>query len=407
MKKLLYTLIIGLILNVSASAQIKLIGVANNNGTNQIDLVQWSAFDANTVTTTPTTLEAYLFASSAYDSFNGNYYIAGVSGQTTGLYSYNTDTGESNLAAGSMSTNIAEFDMSTGKLYNLIMETAENISIYEYDIALNENVLIGTIYEQGVTGIVADAIGFDSNNGILYYAGYTNDPALALYAVPVRDEVFSFSRTILNTPDLFASLTSLNFDNVQEKLFSAKDTYDQDGIPTGRSIVEIDLTSGYVITLSQLVDFPYFVGGSSLFDQNSGTFMLVGITTDGMLEMIAFDTYTNTYTSGFVPDNVSEIACDNTQFAQNRYAAIAGVEQQPTVTFNVYPNPASDVLNLECTTAEPVQVQIFSSMGKLVYQKQNAFVNRLNIDMSTLSAGLYTVNLTGANQTVSQKILVK
>jgi Secretion system C-terminal sorting domain len=407
MKKLLYTLIIGLTLNASAYAQIKLIGVANNTGTIQIDLVQWLAFDANSVTTTPTTLDAYLFASSAYDSFNGNYYIAGVSGQTTGLYSYNTDTGESNLATGSMSTNIAEFDMSTGKLYNLIMETEENISIYEYDIALNENVLIGTIYEPGVTGIVADAIGFDSNNGILYYAGYTNDPALALYAVPVRDEVFSFTRTILNTPDLFTNLTSLNFDNVQEKLFAAKDTYDQNGIPGGRSIVEIGLTSGDVITLGQLVDFPYFVGGSSLFDQNSGTFMLVGITTDGMLEMIAFDTYTNTYTTGFVPDNVSEIACDNTQFAQNRYAAISGVQQQPTVSFNVYPNPASDVLNLEYTTEEPAQVQIFSSMGELVYEKQNVSVNRLNIDMSTLSPGLYTVNLTSAKQTVSKKVLVK
>ncbi|MFN5294772.1 MAG: T9SS type A sorting domain-containing protein, partial [Flavobacteriales bacterium] len=236
---------------------------------------------------------------------------------------------------------------------------------------------------------------------------YTNDPALALYAVPVRDEVFSFTRTILNTPDLFTNLTSLNFDNVQEKLFAAKDTYDQDGIPSGRSIVEIDLTSGDVITLGQLVDFPYFVGGSSLFDQNSGTFMLVGITTDGMLEMIAFDTYTNTYTTGFVPDNVSEIACDNKQFAQNRYAAISGVEQQPTVSFNVYPNPASDVLNLECTTAEPVQVQIFSSMGELVYEKQNVSFNRLNIDISTLSAGLYTVNLTSAKQTVSKKVLVK
>jgi hypothetical protein len=407
MKKLLYTLIIGLTLNASADAQIKLIGVSNNTGTNQIELLQWLAFDANTVTTTPTALEAYLFASSAYDSFNGNYYIAGVSGQTTGLYSYNTDTGESNLATGSMSTNIAEFDMSTGKLYNLIMETEENISIYEYDIALNENVLIGTIYEPGVTGIVADAIGFDSNNGVLYYAGYTNDPALALYAVPVRDEVFSFTRTILNTPDLFTNLTSLNFDNVQEKLFAAKDTYDQNGIPGGRSIVEIDLTSGDVITLGQLVDFPYFVGGSSLFDQNSGTFMLVGITTDGMLEMIAFDTYTNTYMSGFVPDNVSEIKCDNTQFAQNRYAAISGVEQQPTVNFNVYPNPASDVLNLECTTAEPVQVQIFSSMGELVYETNNLSTSRLNIDMTNLSPGLYMAYITSEKQTVSRKISVK
>jgi hypothetical protein len=406
MKKLLYTLIIGLILNVSAYAQIKLIGVANNTGTNQIEMVQWLAFDSSTVTTTPTTLEAYLFASSAYDSFNGDYYIAGVSGQTTGLYSYNTDTGESNLATGSLNTNIAEFDMSTGKLYNLIMETEGYISIYEYNIELNEDTLIGTIYEPGVIGIAADAIGFDSNNGILYYAGYTNDPALALYAVPVRDEVFSFTRTILNTPDLFTNLTSLNFDNVQEKLFAAKDTYDQIGIPGGRSIVEIDLSSGEVITLGQLVDFPYFVGGSSLFDQNSGTFMLVGITTGGMLEMIAFDTYTNTYTSGFVPDNVSEIACDNTSFARNRYAAVLGVEQQPTVTFNVYPNPASDVLNLACTSAEPVQVQIFSSMGEMVYEKQNSSVNPLRADISNLSPGLYMVTIAGAQETATKTIII-
>jgi hypothetical protein len=296
--------------------------------------------------------------------------------------------------------------MSTGKLYNLIMETEEYISIYEYDIALNENNLIGTIYEPGVTGIVADAIGFDSNNGMLYYAGYTNDPALALYAVPVRDEVFSFTRTILNTPDLFTNLTSLNFDNVQEKLFAAKDTYDQDGIPTGRSVVEIDLTSGDVITLSQLVDFPYFVGGSSLFDQNSGTFMLVGITTDGMLEMIAFDTYTNTYVTGFVPDNVSEIACDNTLFARSRYVT-SGIEPQAAWDFSMYPNPVSDVLNLECTSNGPAQVQIFNAIGKLVYAKNNTSVNRLNVDMSTLSPGLYTVNITGANQTVSKKVLVK
>ncbi|MBK7443228.1 MAG: hypothetical protein IPI65_17475 [Bacteroidetes bacterium] len=41
-------------------------------------------------------------------------------------------------------------------------------------------------------GIISDAIGFDSNNGIIYYAGFTADPALCLYAIPVRDTVFSF-----------------------------------------------------------------------------------------------------------------------------------------------------------------------------------------------------------------------
>jgi hypothetical protein len=87
--------------------------------------------------------------------------------------------------------------------------------------------------------------------------------------------------------------------------------------------------------------------------------------------------------------------------------AASGVDKQPAIKFHIYPNPVSDMLNLECTTAEPVQVQIFSSMGELVYEKQNVSVNRLNIDLSTLSTGHYTVNLTSAKQTVSKKVLVK
>ena len=406
MRKLLYTLFIGLTLNGSAQTQIKLIGASYNIGTSHIDMLRWAAFDSSSVTATPTVLDAYLFSSSAFDSYNGNYYIAGISGQTTGLYSFNSNTGESNLTTGSMNTNIAEFDMSTSKMYNLIMETEGYISIFEYDIELNEDTLIGTIYEPGVIGLVADAIGFDSNNGILYYVGYTNEPASALYAIPVRDEAFSYTRTILNTSNAISSISSLNFDNVNEKLFAANDTYDQSGNSTGRNIVEIDITTGDVITRGQLSEFPYFVGGSSLFDQNSGTFMLVGITNSKVLEMIAFDTYTNTYVTGFVPDNVSEIACDNTLFARNRYAP-AGIQLQAEMNFKLYPNPVSDILNLECTSIGQAKVQIFTAMGELVYEKNNTSVNRLYVDMSNLSPGLYTLHLTGANQTVAKKILVK
>ena len=35
--------------------------------------------------------------------------------------------------------------------------------------------------------------------------------------------------------------------------------------------------------------------------------------------MIVFNTYTNTYETGFVPGSVSEIVCDNYAFAQSAY----------------------------------------------------------------------------------------
>ena len=406
MRKLLYILFIGLSLNASAQSQIKLIGVSNNNVAGNIEILQWAAFDSSTVTATPNILDAYLFASSAFDPFNGNYYIAGITDQTTGLFSYNSESGESDLLTGSINTNVAEFDMSTSKMYNLRMETEGYIDIYEYDFEINHDSLIGTIYEPGVIGIVADAIGFDSNNGILYYAGYTNDPALALYAVPVRADFFSYTRTILNTPTAISNITSLNFDNVNEKLFATSDSFDQNTGTNARSIVEIDINTGDVISLGELSEFPYFVGGSSLFDQNTGTFLLVGINDSNVVEMIAFDTYTNTYITGFVPEGVSEMACDNTLFARSQYLA-AGIEPQADGDFIVYPNPVADVLNLECTSQGADQLQIFNAMGELVYETRNTSFNRMNVDMSNMSPGLYTVNLTGAKQTVSKKILVK
>jgi len=382
MRKLLYALTIALTLTATAQSQIKLIGVSYNNTTSTIDLVRWNAFDPLSVTTTPTMLDAYLYASSGFDPFNSSYYIAGVSGQSTGLYSYDTDTEESNLNTGSLYTNIAEFDMSNSKMYNLIMETEEYISIYEYDIVSNEDILIGTIYEPGVIGLIADAIGFDSNNGIIYYVGYTIDSELALYAIPVREESFSFTKTILNTPNLINGITSLNFDNVNEKLFATNDTYDEIGLFTGKTIVEIDVNNGDVNTLVELTDFPYFVGGSSQFDQNTGTFLLVGINAIGEVEMIAFNTYTNTYVSGYVP-GVSEIVCDNTLFARSTYA-VAVIENELSFNFNIYPNPVSDVLNIEYTSKGPVQAQIFNSVS-----------------------GIYTINLIGDNQSASRTIVVE
>ena len=185
-KSILYTAFI-MLLSIGAKAQINLVGVANNFQTGKIEIIKWQALDPESLIVYPSILDGYYFATSAFDSYNSNYYITGISGNSSGLYSYNTITNQENLVGGSLYTNISEFDMSTGKMYNLQMENEEYISIYEFDINTNQDSLIGVIFEPGVNGLFADAIGFDSNNGILYYVGFTNDPALCLYAVPVRE----------------------------------------------------------------------------------------------------------------------------------------------------------------------------------------------------------------------------
>jgi hypothetical protein len=394
-----------LLFSMGIKAQINLVGVANNYPDN-IGIVKWQALNPESVTTFPSILSGYYFASSAFDSYSSKYYITGISANNSGLYSFNTITNQENLASASLYTNISEFDMSTGIMYNLKLETDEYISIYAYDINTNQDSLIGIIYEPGVNGIVVDAIGFDANNGILYYVGFTNDPALCLYAIPVRDNQFSFTRTILNTTAPNNNITSVNFDNVNEILYARNATFDENYNYTGSSVVEINKTSGDVISRGELVEFPYFVGGSSSFDQNTGTFLLVGIDTSNMAKMIAFNTYENTYVTGFVPGNVSEIVCDNTVFVQNNYV-VTGIKPEKTFSFSIYPNPVSDILTIDCPTVGKVTVQIISAFGKRVFMQDFASGKKIELNLSSLSPGVYTVNLTSEGKTASEKLLVR
>ncbi|MDP2234879.1 MAG: T9SS type A sorting domain-containing protein [Bacteroidales bacterium] len=404
-KNMLFTLII-LLFGMAIKAQINLVGVANNYPSN-IGIVKWQALNPESVTTFPSILNAYYFASSAFDSYNSKYYITGISGNNTGLYSFNTVTNQEHLSSGaSLYSNISEFDMSTGMMYTLKLETADYISVYAYDISADQDSLIGLIHEPGINGIVVDAIGFDANNGILYYVGFTNDPALCLYAIPVRDNQFSFTRTILNTTAPNNNFTSVNFDNVNEILYARNATFDTNFIYTGSFVVEINTTSGDVISRGELVEFPYFVGGSSSFDQNTGTFLLVGIDTSNMTKMIAFNTYDNTYVTGFVPGNASEIVCDNTVFAQNKYV-LTRIKPEQTFNFRIYPNPVSEILTIESPSAGKVTVQLISSYGKRVIDKDFSSGKKIELNLSSLAPGVYTVNLTSEGKTASEKLLVK
>ncbi len=396
---ILYTMSFG------AKAQISLIGAAINTDSASIDLIQWEALDSLSVTVIPTILDGYYSSTSAFDALNSIYYITGISGDSSGLFSYNSFTGEDNMVSGSQFANIAEFDMSTGKMYNLLVETEEYINVYEYDIIANQDSLIGVIYEPGAIGVFTDAMGFDSNNGIIYYVGFTNDPALCLYAISVRDSVFSFTKTILTSTTPYNSIMSVNFDNVNEIVYALNDTYDSLYNYTGRNVIEIDKLTGEIINRGELNEFPYYVSGSSSFDQNTSTFLLVAIDTTNQLKMVAFDTYSNTYISGFVPNLVSEIVCDNSIFAKTTYNP-TGIEQELASNFKLYPNPVSEMLSIEYTISGPVSVQIFSSLGTQVFVQDFTSGNKIDLNLASLTPGLYVVNLITEGQTASEKILV-
>lgn len=144
-----------------------------------------------------------------------------------------------------------------------------------------------------------------------------------------------------------------------------------------------------------------FQVGSASFDQNSGSMLLVGTDSSFNMKMIIFNTQDNTLQTGYVPP-VSEIVCDNSQFAFNHYILSAG-DQKKTSSILLYPNPAINWLRIK--GAEEIQgdlvITITDANGKTVMQQCFLSQTTPALNIGSLPAGLYTVkagDLYGTNR---------
>lgn len=406
MKKTLLLSTILLAVSYFGNAQIKLIGTAAN-GVGSIKIATWNALEPGTLELTSTDLEAYLFGTSLFNSYSGNYYLNAVGQTTSGLFAFNTLTNEQSITNYSAFSNIAEIDMSTGKIYNMRAVLPDQIIIDEFDINTGIETELGRIIQPGLQGLIADAIGFDSNNGILYHIGFDTQSNGILYAIYVREDVFTYTSTIITTP-FPSNITGLNFDNVTGKLYSLLSEFSLTGNYAATYIAEIGTTSGEVTPLVELEGYDMYLGGSSCYDQNTGTYMIVGFDENFAQKMIAYNTYENTWVTGYVPGTVSEIVCNNYNFARSAYLTTSADELTAS-DISIYPNPATSRINIrnEKSSNEPIQTEIFSSSGKLMYTGMQTPSTQPGINISAFSPGIYVIKTTAANKTTLHKLIVQ
>lgn len=84
----------------------------------------------------------------------------------------------------------------------------------------------------------------------------------------------------------------------------------------------------------------------------------------------------------------------------------------PMTTTRVYPNPATDVLNLEVNASQSseMSVSVFNLMGQKVMEQQvnlNTGINTTNISTSDLSSGIYFVTVKANGYENTMKFVVK
>ena len=92
-----------------------------------------------------------------------------------------------------------------------------------------------------------------------------------------------------------------------------------------------------------------------------------------------------------------------------------GIDESPLVesSFNIYPSPATDIVNIsyELEEGSRVSIMVTDVAGKIVYQSdkgnQNANLYREIINVSELTSGYYVINLIAGQTLYSKKIFVR
>lgn len=78
--------------------------------------------------------------------------------------------------------------------------------------------------------------------------------------------------------------------------------------------------------------------------------------------------------------------------------------------FNMYPNPASDFVNLNMNQNGKYSIKIYDMAGKSVYTESKKEINAdsvVKIPVSGLQKGIYLISIEGENQSYSKKLIVK
>ena len=73
--------------------------------------------------------------------------------------------------------------------------------------------------------------------------------------------------------------------------------------------------------------------------------------------------------------------------------------------FNIYPNPASNLLNIDNKNGLDFTVYLNDLTGKTVYSNQSN--SDLKINVSNLPAGMYLLKITSEKNTLVKKVIVK
>ena len=85
--------------------------------------------------------------------------------------------------------------------------------------------------------------------------------------------------------------------------------------------------------------------------------------------------------------------------------ANVGIEEDLSNNLAIYPNPSNGIINIEIDNNQNSVVIIRDTFGKVILKKN--FISTTLIDLGNLSKGIYIIEITSNNHSVSRKLSLK
>jgi hypothetical protein len=140
-------------------------------------------------------------------------------------------------------------------------------------------------------------------------------------------------------------------------------------------------------TASSNLDVTYqIVSGNATLDDNTVTF-----TEAGKVQIKAIQAGNNEYNA---TEKVVSITVTKS----------TAIDNLSVIGAKIYPNPVTDILNIELPETDSYRVTVFNSTGDIVTQQTASSVNTA-IDMSEYNSGIYIIKVTTDNRSYTGKIV--
>ena len=152
------------------------------------------------------------------------------------------------------------------------------------------------------------------------------------------------------------------------------------------------------------------VGDTIIWTWGSGTHNLRATSGTESFDSGYFTGAGNTFTYTFNQVGSTDYVCDPHDGNMNgtvNVTSTAGISENNLLSFEMYPNPVSDLLNIQLPTgSEKAEVSVFDYTGRLVSSKTISS-NDTAIDVQKISKGIYMIRVATNTKIGVQRFIKK